>query len=197
MEQDKHERVEEFAAVYLPEEFFDTLGQNHVWPLTVFCVGFLAVTIAKELFQKVNHFLLKIFRLLACLPTEQVGYSEVRKLDCSYYEAKKRKRFGALSDYNILSNPRYQNAFKITAKWVREERKSQQIKGHRHLRSLRNFNREKSRGSFNGQEESKATSPIHQDHKRSNHGGIQMPKGSIQGQLDERPDSMTNHHTKL
>jgi len=156
--QDKHERVEEFAAVYLPEEFFDTLGQNHVWPLTVFCVGFLAVTIAKELFQKVNHFLLKIFRLLACLPTEQVGYSEVRKLDCSYYEAKKRKRFGALSDYNILSNPRYQNAFKITAKWVREERKSQQIKGHRHLRSLRNFNREKSRGSFNGQEESKAVS---------------------------------------
>jgi len=94
--------------------------KKHVVPLEI--IGFLLVAgyISKRFFSGCGSTMLKFFRCLTCSSGTKVRKlkSEMNTVHVKYSNARARGVIKGLASYNILQNPKYQEAFQISPEFA-------------------------------------------------------------------------------
>lgn len=127
--------VEEYESSYNPLKLLDSdnLEQRHIIPLAVFLVLIVAVWIINQQTKEFTHFTKNIINFITCgsgSKTETL-MSTMNTVDVTYTRAKQRGLIKGLNTYNILRNPKYQEAFNIDGEFAAK---------HRHVTSIRKLN---------------------------------------------------------
>jgi len=127
---DRQGDISQFEQSYNPLKLHGNLEQAHVVPLATFLVGFVVLWFINVQTKEFTHFTKKFINCITCSGGAQhdklVG--AMNTVQVSYTRAKERGLIKGLATYNILQNPKYQEAFNIDAKFAST---------HKHVTSIR------------------------------------------------------------
>ena len=115
-----------------PSSFGDKLAKKHLFPIEMALVVFVSWMLLSRVS---TTFLKKVCGCLQCLTCSKGNtVKSLRKnmntVQVDYSSARDREIIKGLSSYNILQNPKYQEAFAITPEFAANHNKVSSIRGY-------------------------------------------------------------------
>jgi hypothetical protein len=124
------QEIKSFESSYNPLKVHNNLQQEHVVPLAGFLIVFVTLWFVNVQTKEFTHFTKQFINCITCgtggRHEKLVG--AMNTVSVSYTRARERGLIKGLASYNILQNPKYQEAFSIDAKFASE---------HKHVTSIR------------------------------------------------------------
>lgn len=120
------------------------LNQTHLFPIEILLVLFIAYNIFRKVWHIWGHQLNRILTCITCrsgVVAKKRLLSQMNTVQVDYSSAKQRGIIKGLASYNMLQNPKYQEAFAISAEFAN---------AHSHLNSIRGLNTKESAAGGGG-----------------------------------------------
>lgn len=119
--------------VFMKLSFTDIILKRHIVILEIVAVLFISHIVIKKFTTTFSGTLVKILRCLICGKGNRVKKikAKMNAVQVTYGGAKARGVIKGLASYNILQNPKYQEAFAITPAFAQN---------HKHLSEIRGYN---------------------------------------------------------